>query len=93
MNPPVETEFDPVKDAENRRNHGVSLALGASVLAGAVGEVEDTRRNYGEARFRAYGYVEGRLFACVYTPRGRVRRIISVHPVRPKEMKKWLAST
>lgn len=89
----METEFDPVKDVENRKNHGVSLALGARVLAGAVVVTEDARRDYGEARFRAFGYVEDRLFACVFTPRGGVRRIISVHRVRRKEMRKWLAST
>ena len=60
---PVDTEFDPLKDAENRRIHGVSLALGETVLRGPVGEAEDARRDYGEARFRAFGYVEGRLFA------------------------------
>lgn len=63
------------------------------MLRGAVGEVEDARRDYGEARFRVFGYVEGRLFACTYTPRGRVLRVISVHRVREKEMRRWLGST
>jgi uncharacterized DUF497 family protein len=30
---PVEIEFDPAKDAENTRRHGISLAFGAVVLA------------------------------------------------------------
>jgi hypothetical protein len=48
LSPREEIEFEPVKDAENRRNQGVSLAPGATVLAGAVGAVEDTRRDYGD---------------------------------------------
>ena len=90
---PAEIEFDPAKDEGNRRSHGVSLALGRTVLAGALGEVEDRRRDYGEVRIRAFGLVEGRLFACTYTPRGAVRRVLSVHRVREKEMRRWLAST
>ena len=34
----MEIEFDPAKDAGNIAKHGVSLAVGAGVLAGFVGE-------------------------------------------------------
>jgi uncharacterized DUF497 family protein len=33
----VEIEFDAIKDAANLAKHGVSLALGAAVLANPIG--------------------------------------------------------
>jgi hypothetical protein len=88
----MEIEFDPAKDAENIRRRGIPLAFGAVVLANRVGEVEDVRRDYGEVRIRAFGVVDGLLFACTYTLRGKVIRIISVHRVREREMRKWLSA-
>jgi len=35
----VKIEFDDVKDAANLAKHGVSLALGAVILANAIGEI------------------------------------------------------
>jgi hypothetical protein len=90
MIPSVEIEFDPAKDAENTRRHGISLAFGAVVLAARMGESEDRREDYGEARIKAFADVAGQWFGCVYTMRGEVYRIISVHPVRPREVRKWL---
>lgn len=37
------TAYDPAKDAENRRKHGVSLDLGRSVLEGATATLIDDR--------------------------------------------------
>ncbi len=52
--------------------------------------MEDARRDYGETRIKAFGLVEGVLFACIYTMRGEVFRILSVHRVREKEARRWL---
>ncbi len=88
----MEIEFDPAKDAENRRRRGIPLPFGALVLERRIGEVEDRRRDYGEARYRAFGMIDGVWFACVYTMRGDVTRIISVHRVRDKEVRRWLGA-
>jgi uncharacterized DUF497 family protein len=87
----VEIEFDDVKDAANRAKHGVSLVLGAAVLANPIGEVVDERRHYGEQRINAFGLVEGRLFACTYTIRNDTRRIISVRRASRQEQRLWLS--
>lgn len=51
-------DFDPAKNTENLRKHGVSLALGAEVLTDVnVIEKEDRTANYGEVRFIAFGIV------------------------------------
>jgi uncharacterized DUF497 family protein len=48
--------FDPVKDAKNQRDHGVSLAFGTKVVADPHSiEVIDERFAYGEERWNA-GY-------------------------------------
>jgi len=60
----VDVEYDLEKDEKNRRERGLTLALGSAVIAdarasGAV--VEDTRYAFTERRFIAYGKVHGRL--------------------------------
>jgi uncharacterized protein len=50
----------------------------------------DDRRDYGEARINAFGLVEGRLFVCTYTMRGKVNRLISVRKASRQEQRTWL---
>ena len=84
-------EFDEAKDGANRAKHGVSLILGAAVLADCVGEAVDDRRPYGETRINAFGLVAGRLFVCTYTRRGAAVRIISVRKASRQEQRRWLS--
>lgn len=84
-------EFDTVKDTANLEKHKVSLALGAFVLENPIGEVVDDRIAYGEVRVNAFGLIGERLFACTYTRRDDVRRIISVRRANKRERRKWLS--
>jgi hypothetical protein len=86
----MDIEYDPDKDVKNRAKHGVSLLLGAVVLANRIGEVPDERITYGEARINAFGLVEGRLFACTYTMRHGKYRLISVRKASRQERRTWL---
>lgn len=86
----MDIEFDAAKDEANIAKHGVSLALGAAVLMGLVGEVVDDRFAYGETRMNAFGLVRGRLFVCTYTLRGETHRIISVRKANTREQALWL---
>lgn len=86
----MDVEFDSAKDEANIAKHGVSLAVGAVVLQGLVGEAVDTRRDYGEVRINAFGMIAGRLFCCTYTLRGTTHRIISVRKANQKEQARWL---
>jgi len=87
----MEIEFDDAKDDANRAKHGLPLALGAVVLENLIGEVLDDRRNYGEARINAFGLIDGRLYACTYTKRGSVYRIISLRKASRQEQRLWQA--
>lgn len=82
--------FDPDKDAVNRAKHGVSLAFGAEVLADPHRlDVLDVRADYEEERFVSYGLVGGRVWVCVFTLRGDVRRLISVRKANDRETERY----
>ena len=86
----MEIEFDAAKDAQNRVLRGLPFALAALVLSNLVGEMEDTRSDYGERRFRAFGWAADRLLCCVYTRRGDALRIISLRAANRQERAEWL---
>jgi uncharacterized DUF497 family protein len=86
MDRAMEIEYDPAKDASNLERHGVALDDAAKLLNGSPYTIEDTRRDYGEKRFIAYGWIEARLHVCVYTLRGPSRRIISLRKANRREL-------
>ncbi len=89
-NSSIQIEFDPAKDIDNRRKHGVPLALGAEVLSDPDRwDVLDVRFDYAEDRFISYGMVEGRLWICVFAMRGEVHRIISVRRANEREQRRY----
>jgi uncharacterized DUF497 family protein len=47
----MDIEFDPKKDASNLVKHGIRLARASELSPVAI--LEDTRKNYGETRYRA----------------------------------------
>ncbi|MBA3879911.1 MAG: hypothetical protein C0500_09365, partial [Sphingobium sp.] len=60
-------EFDPTKDAINRKKHGLSLEAAKRFDWDTALEREDDRFDYGETRFVAIGLIEGRLHVMVFT--------------------------
>lgn len=85
--------FDPAKDAINIAKHGVSLARASEMDLGTALIRIDDRRDYGELRYNAYGYVDGDLHALTFTLRGEDVRAISLRRARKKELRKWWKST
>ena len=84
----MQIEFDPDKDAYNQRKHGLSLADAALLGIEAAFIVPDVRRDYGEARFQAYGLIGGRLHVLAFTMRGQVLRAISLRKANSREVKR-----
>ena len=78
----MKISFDPKKDEQTREKRGFSLAVGAEVISNAVATIFDDRRDYGEDRFVAFGYVGERLFVCVFT-------IISVRKANDREVARY----
>ena len=46
---------------------------------------QDSRINYTEDRFITVGFLDARLIVLVWTPRGKVRRIISMRKANDRE--------
>ena len=80
----MKIEFDPAKDSENIRKHGISLVRAVDLDTSSI--VEDGR--FGEPRLRAYGTIDGRSYCLAYTVRGDTIRAISLRRAHSKEMKK-----
>ena len=78
-------DWDPNKEEENVRKHGVDFTTASEIWDGSVFERVDDRRDYGEVRFVAFGEVEERILAVVFTWRGMTRRIISARKANPRE--------
>ena len=81
-------EFDSEKDRANRRKHGLSLAAAAEMDLLAALVIPDERRDYGEARFRAYGRIGGRLHMLAFTMRGDTLRAISLRRANATEVRR-----
>jgi uncharacterized DUF497 family protein len=81
------TDFDLAKEARNLSKHGVSLSRWADLDEFTI--VEDDRFDYGEPRYRAYGYIEGAAYCLVFTIRNERYRPISLRRAHAKEMRRY----
>jgi uncharacterized protein len=87
QHPDVTDAFDPAKDAANIAKHGISLARAFEFELGPAVVVTDLRFDYGEKRYRAYGYLEGLAYCLSFTLRGTAIRPISFRRAHAKEMR------
>jgi uncharacterized DUF497 family protein len=86
----VTATFDPKKDAENLKKHGVSLAEGDGVLSDPLAVTIEDDSAEGEQRFVTLGAnTFGSLMVVCWTPRGEDARIISVRKPTPKERRNY----
>jgi uncharacterized DUF497 family protein len=81
-------EFDPAKEAINLAKHGVSLARWVDLDMKKT--VVDDRRDYGEIRYRAYGFIEGVAYCLTFTDRDGQVRPISLRRMHKKEMRRYV---
>jgi uncharacterized DUF497 family protein len=82
-------DFDPAKEAINLSKHGVSLARWVDLDIAVV--FVDDRYDYGEVRYRAYGYIDGVAYCLAFTSRNGKVRPISLRRVHTKEMKRYVS--
>lgn len=85
----MKIDFDPAKDRANRAKHGLPLAAAERLFHRPTIEFEDDRFDYGEIRTVALGLLDDRVVVCVYTDRGRTRRIISLRKATGHETKEY----
>ncbi|WP_301103409.1 BrnT family toxin [Propionivibrio sp.] len=84
----VKIIYDPVKNAANIEQRSLPFALVAELDWSSAVIVEDRRKDYGERRFRVFGYIDGRLYAVVFTPREDAVHVISFRKANSREVKR-----
>ncbi len=84
----VRITYDPAKNAANIERRDLSFDLIADLDWSTAVIVEDMRRDYGEPRFRAFGYIGDRLYAAVFTPRRDALHVISLRKANSREVKR-----
>ncbi len=82
-------EWDEAKSRRCLEERGFDFSIVHEFDWGSAIVREDTRRDYGEPRYRAFGYIGEKLFAVVFTPRGGRIRIISVRRANRREERRY----
>lgn len=81
--------YDAAKDTVNLAKHGVSLAMAAEIEWKSAVVWPDVRRQYGEQRLAAIGYIGLRLYCVIFVDRPPVRRIISLRKANQREVRRY----
>ncbi|WP_019936922.1 BrnT family toxin [Bordetella sp. FB-8] len=81
--------FDPAKSARNVALRGLPFEAANDFDWSSAQIAEDHRRHYGERRFQALGFIEGKLHMLVFTPRDGMLRIISLRKANSREIKRY----
>lgn len=81
----MEIEFDQDKRDKTLQERGLDFARAVEVFAGVHFTGQVTRMDYVEDRFISVGWLDARLVVLVWTPRGEVRRIISMRKANDRE--------
>ena len=79
-------EFDAPKNDINIRDRGLSFELAANFDFETAVFQQDSRRDYGEIRLRALGYLDGRMHALVFTETAKGIRVISFRKANKREV-------
>ncbi|MEW6719578.1 MAG: BrnT family toxin [Thermodesulfobacteriota bacterium] len=86
-------EFDPLKNERNIAERGISFESADVFEWETARVIEDTRRNYGERRYRAIGMIMERLHAMVITPRQDGIRVIRLRKANRREKRLYEETT
>jgi len=83
-------DWDGSKEQSNRLKHGISFVSAIRVFLDPNRvELDVTKPEYGERRFKAIGRVESQVIAVIYTDRADHRRIISARRAKRNERRQY----
>ncbi len=88
-----EFSFDPAKSERNQLERGLSFERITEFSWSTAVIRADDRRNYGEPRFRAIGFIGTRLHVAIYTPRYPRIHLISLRKANQREMRTYEKET
>jgi len=78
-------EWDEAKRAANLAKHGIDFSLAEQFDFEGARISPDERRDYGESRFIALGFVGTRQYVLIFTMRGEAVRVISMRKANTRE--------
>ena len=81
----MKVEFDIGKRDKTLLERGLDFADAVGIFEGVHFTAQDARVDYEEDRFITVGCLHARLVVLVWTPRGEVRRIISMRKANDRE--------
>ncbi len=85
----MQLSFDPDKNERNIQERGLAFTLAADLDWATALIDEDTRRDYGEQRYRVLGCIGERLYALIFTPREGMVHVISLRKANAREVKHY----
>ena len=85
--------YDPGKNEKNIAERGISFERVAEFEWSGALIVEDSRKDYGEPRFQALGFIGKRLHALVFTPRAGRVHVISLRKANRREVNRYETQT
>jgi len=81
----MKLEFDQAKYKKTLQERGLDFSRAVEVFDGLHFTGQDKRMDYEEDRFITVGWLDGDMIVMVWTPRGKVRRIISMRKANDRE--------
>jgi uncharacterized protein len=81
----MKLEFDQGKRDKTLLERGLDFTRAAEVFDGLHFTGQDKRMDYEEDRFITVGWLDDNMVVMVWTPRGEVRRIISMRKANDRE--------
>ena len=81
----MEVQYDKAKREKTLKERGLDFARAVEVFDGIHFTGQDKRQDYEEDRFITVGWLDDNMTVMVWTPRGEVRRIISMRKANDRE--------
>ena len=85
--------FDPSKSQRNEEERGLPFILVEDFNWSGALIVEDTRKDHGERRYQAMGYIDEYLYMLVFTPRDGLVHVISLRRANRRERTRYATQT
>jgi len=85
----MQIDFDLDKRDKALAERGLDFARASEVFGGRHFTAEDTREDYSELRYITVGKLDERMVVMVWTPRGEMRRIISMRKANEREQARY----
>jgi len=89
----IDIEYDAAKNVDNIAQRGLSFELVRQFDWLSARLEEDTRRDYGERRFQATGFIGAYLYVVIFANRSGKVRVISLRRANKREKNRYVNQT